>query len=252
MIARPGKQVSALPASAERTALLRGKLALAQPARGYRVNVDTLLLAHFAAATRARAKRVVDLGAGVGALALAYGFFASASHADLVESDASLTPLALRNLRDSGQRGEVFTADLALDGLPGSLRAVADVVLSNPPFFAHRGSSRRDGARHGARHGALEPFLRAASDAMGRRAHAFFAYPAAALPEFLHAARGVGLVAKRLQLVHAFSGSPARLSLVELRRAKPGGLVVDPPVVEWTERGVRSELLARIVDGQPR
>lgn len=236
---------------AVRTALFDGQLQLWQPTVGYRVNVDTLLLAHFAAAGRPKASRVVDLGAGVGALALAYGFFGTALRADLVEKDPGLSRLAARNLRASGQCGDVHTMDLSHSHLPTTLRSVADVVLSNPPFFTHRG--RSDGGtprRDGSRRGALEPFLERAAEAMGRRSYAFFAYPAAALSELLHAALGAGLVGKRLRLVHAFASSPARLCLLELRRAKPGGLVIEPPIVEWAERNVRTELLARITAGR--
>jgi hypothetical protein len=37
--------------------------------------------------------------------------------------------------------------------------------------------------------------------------------------------------------------------LIELRNAKPGGLVVEPPVVEWAARGVRSPELDALVSG---
>lgn len=235
---------------AVRTALFDGQLQLWQPAAGYRVNVDTLLLAQFAATCRPKARRLVDLGAGVGALSLAYAFFGSAHHADLVEKDAGLASLAARNLQARGQAGDVHTWDLSRT-LPAGLRAVADVVLSNPPFFARGGRSQgANPRRDAARRGELQPFLERAAEAMGRRSYAFFAYPAAALPELIHAARGASLVLKRLRLVHAFASSPARLSLVELRRAKPGGLVVEPPIIEWTEPNVRTELLARITAGR--
>jgi hypothetical protein len=49
--------------------------------------------------------------------------------------------------------------------------------------------------------------------------------------------------------VHAFADCAARLALVELRRAKPGGLVVEPPLVEWTARNVRSPEVGALVEG---
>jgi tRNA1(Val) A37 N6-methylase TrmN6 len=59
------------------------------------------------------------------------------------------------------------------------------------------------------------------------------------------------LVAKRLQLVHPMRDRPARLALVELRRAQDGGLCVEPPIVEWVEPGRRSPELTDLVDGLP-
>jgi len=237
---------SAAPGSV-RDALFAGRLLIWQPVRGYRVNVDTLLLASFAAARRPRARAVVDLGSGVGALGLCYAFLGDAARIDFVERDNGLSVLAERNLADLRLAGSAHVADLTTEGLPRELRARADVVLSNPPFFEERA---RRGGSDGARSGPIAPFLRAASASLGRRAAAFFAYPAAALPELFTQAGATGLVPKRLRLVHAYPVSAARLALVEFRRAKPGGLVVDPPLVEWASRGVRSPELAALVSGK--
>jgi tRNA1(Val) A37 N6-methylase TrmN6 len=233
-----------------RDALFGGALTLWQPARGYRVNVDTLLLASFAASGRPRARRVVDLGSGAGALGLSYAFLAAALRIDFVERDASLADLANRNLAETRSTGAVHRADLEARGLPRELSGCADLVLSNPPFF-ETGTARpgRD-ATDAARRGPLGPFLRAANAALGRRAAACFVYPSAALSEFFARASELKLVPKRLRLVHAYSTSSSRLALIELRRAKPGGLVVEPPLVEWATRGVRSSELEALVSGK--
>jgi tRNA1(Val) A37 N6-methylase TrmN6 len=230
--------------------LFSGRLALAQPRRGYRVNVDTLLLARFATMGRPRARRVVDLGAGVGALGLAYAFLGSAGRIDLVERDPALARLSTENLARAGATGEAHVADLGDEGLPRLLRGTADVVLSNPPFFPPEAGTVAREAKKGARFGPLAPFLRAAEAALGRRAYAFFVYPAPALPSLLAAASAAGLVAKRVRFVHAFVASPARLALVELRRAKPGGLVVEAPLVEWAAPKVRSPEVAGLLSGE--
>ena len=211
------------------------------------MNVDTLLLACFAAEARPKARRVVDLGAGVGALALAYAFLGSAARVELVERDAGLARLATANLERSAD--SVHLADLD-QGLPAPLRGVADVVLSNPPFFPEATGTAASATRRGARSGPLGPFLDAAAAALGRRGYAFFVYPAPALPELLDAAAAAHLVAKRLRFVHAFMASPARLALVELRRAKPRGLLVEPPLIEWTAPSVRSPELEALLRGE--
>jgi tRNA1(Val) A37 N6-methylase TrmN6 len=70
------------------------------------------------------------------------------------------------------------------------------------------------------------------------------------LAELLGCAHDAGLVPKRLRLVHPRVNEPARLTLVELRLAKPGGLIVEPPLIEWASARARSPELARIVRGQ--
>jgi tRNA1Val (adenine37-N6)-methyltransferase len=230
--------------------LYDGAVRLRQPATGYRVNVDALLLAAFAAIGR-RAELAVDLGSGVGSVALGLHHLGAAARFALVEREASLLGLADENARSAGMQSESFACDLN-GGLPEALRQVADLVVSNPPFFDpdnSRQSSHPEKMR--ARFGALEPFVVAAGAALqGARSRAVFVYPARELSHFLACAESAQLVPKSLRLVHADANSPARVALIELRRAKPGGLVVLPPLFEWLDKGVRSPELARILAGE--
>lgn len=231
-------------------ALLNGKLRLLQPAEGYRVNVDALLVAAFAMRGRA-ARLAVDLGSGVGAIGLALHAVGGASFVALVEREEALVELARENLARAAARGEAYRLDLSSDRLPPALRQRADLVVCNPPYFAG-GASRhqKHPLTRTARTGELGPFVDAAARALaGTRGRAVFAYPAPALAELFRAAEKAGLVAKRLRLVHARVTEPARLALVELRRAKPGGLVVEAPLVEWAGSRARTEELAAIVSG---
>lgn len=227
--------------------LLGGDFQFQQPRRGYRVNVDSVLLAAFAA-SGPRGRCVVDLGAGVGVVGLLFGHFAPAEEVVLVERDGEVAAIAEENLRRAGVRGRVLVADLENPESLAELERSADVVVSNPPFFRsgeHR--TPREPERRSARMGELAPFLAAAARALsGNRARAVFAYPAPGLGELLAEARQERLVPKRLRFVHAFADSPARLALIELRQARPAGLVVEPPLVEWLEQGVPSPELAAL------
>lgn len=229
--------------------LLDGRVAIRQPRSGYRVNVDSLLLADFAASGRTAAL-AVDLGAGVGALGLVLAAVGAARSLALVEADAELVALARENLLRAGARGTVHACELARQRLPAELLQRADLVVCNPPFFpAARGTPAREAARR-ARSGELEPFVRAARALLsGPRARAAFCYPAAELIALLSTAEDAKLVPKRLRFVQARGDSAARLALVELRLSKPGGLVVLPPLVEWNGRA-RTDELGRIVAGR--
>jgi tRNA1(Val) A37 N6-methylase TrmN6 len=136
--------------------------------------------------------------------------------------------------------------------LPEALRQAADLVVSNPPFFDP--ANTRQGphaAKTRARFGELGPFLSAAAAAVrGARARVAFVYPARDLSRFLATATLMQLVPKRMRLVHSDAQSPARVALIELRRAKPGGLVILPPLFEWASNGVRTPELARILSGK--
>lgn len=228
-------------------AMFGGAVRFWQPARGYRVNIDALLLAGFAA--QHRPDRALDLGSGVGAVTLALHHLQNLTRATLVEREPELARLARRNLALSELDAEVIVADLECDALPKQLVGSADLVVSNPPFF-EPGASRpaKEAAAQSARFGWLAPFLCAAGRALsGKRARACIAYPARSLERLLECAREQALVPKRLRFVHSEQGRPARLCLIELRRAKPGGLVVEAPLYEWVKGGIRSPEVALLL-----
>lgn len=230
-----------------RDALFDGSLTLWQPARGYRANVDALLLAAFA--RKLRTRKLLDLGAGVGTVTLALSRLGSVERATLIERDVHLAELARKNLQAAGVRADVVVADLRR-GLAADWRASADLVVCNPPFFQPRSSRpAHDPSQRAARTGELEPFVVAAAAALGRRARACFVYPAASLPELLAAAAASHLVAKRLRFVHANADAPARVALVELLPARPGGLVVEAPLYEWLPDGCRSAEITALLAG---
>jgi tRNA1(Val) A37 N6-methylase TrmN6 len=220
--------------------LLGGKLQLLQPRTGYRINIDSLLLVGFAG--ERRVERLVDLGAGVGALGLLALARGIAKRALLLEADAALVELARRNLESAGFVGEARQLDLSSDKLH---ETGVPLVLCNPPYYpAHSHRPAQSPAKALARSGDVTPFLRAAAGAISRKTgRALFAYPAPQLPELLAKAAAFELVAKRLRLVHARDDEPARLALLELRAARPGGLVIEPPLIEWRGSRRSPELL---------
>jgi tRNA1Val (adenine37-N6)-methyltransferase len=237
------------PKATTTDSLYGGAVSLRQPARGYRVNVDAILLAAFAANGR-HAEFAMDLGAGVGAVALGLHHLRAASGFVLVEREPTLLALAAENANLADLSAEFCCCDLS-EGLPEDLRQRADLVVSNPPFFApETGRQGPEAAKMRARFGELSPFLEAAaSAASGSRARIVFVYPARELSRFVNSAERLRLVPKRLRLVHADAQSSARVALIELRRARPGGLVISPPLFEWREKGVRSAEVAAMVAG---
>jgi tRNA1(Val) A37 N6-methylase TrmN6 len=120
-------------------AVLGGKLKLRQPVSGHRIGSDAILLA--AAADAAKATRIVDVGAGVGAVGLAALTRTYCARATLVEIDPFLAKLAEDNARRNTmqERASVACIDVTsraqrhAAGLPDGC---ADLVLSNPPYYA--------------------------------------------------------------------------------------------------------------------
>lgn len=119
-------------------ALLGGRMRIRQPAKGYRVNVDTMLLAATLPDVGYAGGRVIEPGCGVGAALL--GLACRYTRADPVEFiGIERDPLSARLARDNidlnGQahRVRVIEGD-ALD--PHADYGFADVVVFNPPYDA--------------------------------------------------------------------------------------------------------------------
>ena len=115
-------------------ALLDGRVRLLQPRRGYRVAVDAVLLA--AAVHPAPGDRVLDLGAGVGAVGLCLARRVSDCSVVGIEVQPALAELARRNATLNGlaDRVQILVHDLA-QPLPAGLDRFEQVV-SNPPYLA--------------------------------------------------------------------------------------------------------------------
>jgi tRNA1(Val) A37 N6-methylase TrmN6 len=109
---------------------------LTQPKRGHRVGTDAALLV---AAAGALEGRIVDVGAGVGAVGLALAQRSSLASVDLLEIDPEVAALAKGNAERNGLQSR--TRVLRLDILnprarrEAGLAESAGCVVTNPPFF---------------------------------------------------------------------------------------------------------------------
>ena len=220
-------------------ALFGGRVSLAQPAkgRGYRVNVDAVLLGAFAAgalgtAAPRRAHAAFDLGAGVGGVGLSLMHLDAAAHVTMIEIDPALAKLALANARANGwaDRIAVVCADVS-DGAAVPAGA-ADLVVCNPPYVEPGRGRLPAAVRAQARSGSLKGFLDAARRLAGRRARVCVVYPAIEATTLLLELRARGLEPKRLRAVHGRPQDKARIVLVECAAGRPGGLEIEAPLVE--------------------
>ncbi len=182
--------------SPTRDAFLGGRLFVAQPARGFRAGLDSVLLG---AAVRPHASRLLDLGSGVGTAALVALADRPQMQATLVEADPAMAALAAENVLANGmaERARVLTLDLTGRGAERSAAGLEadhyESVIANPPFFDPRRGSAPVPARAGARHMAaaqLDLWVRAAAGHAAPDGEAIFIYPAAGVPALLAACTG--------------------------------------------------------------
>lgn len=121
--------------------LLGGRVRLTQPAAGYRVAIDPVLLA--AAVPAGPGERVLDAGAGTGAAALCLAARVPECQVVGLELQRDLQRIASANVLANGlaRRVEVMVGDLGKPP-PRLVAASFEHVMTNPPYLpAHEASA---------------------------------------------------------------------------------------------------------------
>jgi tRNA1(Val) A37 N6-methylase TrmN6 len=123
--------------------VLGGRVTLHQPALGYRVAIDPILLA--AACAAEPGERVVDLGCGVGTAALCLARRVDRVHCMGVDLLPELAELANRNAAENGLANRVsFVAGDILDRSLPIYGTRADHIVVNPPYLKRGAATPSD------------------------------------------------------------------------------------------------------------
>lgn len=190
-------------------ALLNGRIRIRQPARGYRVNVDTLLLA---AAVEVRdGARLMEAGCGVGAALLAVAARSENTTFVGVERDQNTAAIARENVALNAMDARVDIVEGDVLERSANL-GVFDGVFVNPPFDS-------DGAG------------RAPAEA---RRHAYIADEAIARWVVALADRLTGGAA--LTMIHRAAKLPEILAVLEGRLGGPEIIPIRPRAEEAAKR----------------
>jgi tRNA1(Val) A37 N6-methylase TrmN6 len=202
-------------------AILNGRIRIRQPARGYRVNVDTLLLAAtFDPRMAWGGCSFIEVGCGVAGALLSIG----KHHAHLVpavrlvgiERDPQIALLAASNAIANGLEAEIIEGD-ALD--PPSHLASFDRVLFNPPYDypgdGHAPAAERQGAYIAER--PIADWIKVWCNRMTKDAHLTLIHRSYRLGEVLAAMEG-RLGGIEVLPVRPSSTAPARRIIVRARK----------------------------------
>lgn len=221
-------------------------LRIIQPKAGYRFSLDPVLLCAFARV--GDGEEVADLGTGSGVIPLLLAAQTGAARIVGVELQPATADRARRSVALNGLEARIKIVEADVRALRGVLSPQSfAAVLANPPYRPP-GSGRQApaGERAAARHelaGGLADFLRAAAYLLGDGGRLYIVYLAERLAELLAHMREARLEPKRLRCVHARTGEPARMVLVEGRKGGKGGVVVEPPLYVYAGEGYSAEVL---------
>jgi len=192
-IARKGRIGEMTQLDVTEDVLMGGRLRIRQPARGYRVNVDTLLLA---AAVEARdGMRLLEAGCGVGAALLAVAARTENTTFVGLERDANMASLASENVAANGMstRAEIVKGDvLGRDANRSTLGGVFDGAFFNPPYDEEgEGRAPSEARRHAyVADAPIDAWIAALADQLTGGAALTLIHRAHKLPEILSALEG--------------------------------------------------------------
>lgn len=235
-----------------RDTIYHGRLTVVQPRSGYRFALDALLLADFA---RVRSgQRVVELGAGVGIVALALARRMEQGCVLAVEIQPRLAACARENVRVNRLDSvvEVWEMDW-LDLDPARIGGQVQHVIANPPYRrVGTGRMSPDPEEAVARHELKGSLASAAKTAVRLlEAGGLFTviFPATRLVSLLAVLEATGLAPKRLRLVHSRPNERARLALVEARSGGGEELEILPPLWVYQEENRYSDEVEALLSG---
>ena len=120
--------------------LLKEAVRITQPVDGYRVGTDAVLLA---ASVSTDNGRILDMGAGVGGVALCIAQRLAGVQITAVEKDTDIAELADINITDNGFSRRIRLIKGDVTAMPAVLAASFDHVVSNPPYHDVRGRGPR-------------------------------------------------------------------------------------------------------------
>ena len=212
--------------------VLGGRVALRQPARGYRAGLDAALLA--AACDASAGQRVLEAGCGAGGALLAAAMRRTDTHFTGVERDAEALMLARENIVANGLQDRVsaIEGDVAVRFSQLGLDPF-DAAMTNPPFFDDPGALRGPAAeRRGAwmADDGLEAWIGFLGKAVREGGTITLIHRADRLADILALlAPKAGSV--QIRPIHPFAGEPAKRILVRAVKTGKAPLKLLPGLV---------------------
>lgn len=244
----------------------RKGLRMIQRKDGFRFGEDTVLLSYFAAGAAPvfkRGTKALELGSGSGAAALLLSARRPDIRIDGIEVDDASFEVFSRNVRLNGLEDQIRPIHGDVRDFPDKgdvRRASYDFVFFNPPYrdplrgLLTRSDSGSESLLNSRFEmlGGIPDFVRTACATLRPGGILTLVHRAVRLPEVMRILSESGTEPLRLRMIHPQSGARSTAFLLSGRKAgKPGGFVIEPPLILRTEDMKMTDEMNRIYqDGE--
>ncbi|OGW15956.1 MAG: hypothetical protein A3G93_12780 [Nitrospinae bacterium RIFCSPLOWO2_12_FULL_45_22] len=225
------------------------ELKIIQPEKGYRYSLDPFILANFVPLKPG--DRVIDLGTGNGIIPLLLTQRQKGLKIIGIEIQEELVFIARKNVRLHGLEGVIEILELDIKEVSDNFPPASfDLVVGNPPYWPVRaGRINPDAGKAIARHEVaitLSEYLASAAYLTRVNGIISLIILPSRLGEVVDIMERQKISPSRLQFVHSYSDSPAKLVLIEGIKLAPCQLRIERPFVIYKRPEVYSDEMIAI------
>jgi|AntRauTorckE6833_2_1112554.scaffolds.fasta_scaffold18668_3 tRNA1(Val) A37 N6-methylase TrmN6 len=212
--------------TATKNTLLRGQVALWQPENGYRMSIDSVLLA--AACHPGSGARVLDLGCGVGTVGLCLHYFQN----DIQLKGIDIQPDMITLARKNADENACNAAEFKLENITEMSEGGYDYVVTNPPYYEDGANTPSPLLPWATAHsGRLEDWVAAAARNLKKGGTFSAILPAQRFDEMLWLLRKYQFGSLHILPLFPKSGRPAKRLIFQARLHKRGSTVFHQGIV---------------------
>ena len=231
--------------------LLDEAVKITQPAEGYRVGSDAVLLA---ASIATASGRVLDMGGGVGGVCLCVAHRHPDVQITAIEKNPDIAAIAKDNIAANNMTDRVRVVVGDVIDMPSVLAGSFDHVMSNPPYHDARGTRPRNKARAMAHMGedcSLAAWVKSAIWAVKPRGIITFICRADRAAELITLFESNGAGETLLFPLWSRRDAPAGRVIVQVRRGIEGPGAVLSGLVLHNDSGGFTEPANHVMRGGP-
>ena len=232
---------------------LSGAISVRQPADGYRVGTDAVMLAASINPAKKQA-RVLDMGAGVGAVSLAVRQRLGCGHITAIEKDPFCAELLAHNIAENNLAEAIRPVQGNITQMPVMLRASFDAVIANPPFHhasdKNPRSRRRSLAHNGDGESSLCDWVKSGLWALRDKGRLTFIIRADRTDEVMAALHSGGAGEILLYPLWSYATSPAVRMIITARKGVKGAMALLPGLVLHRPSGALTPKAQKVMKGE--